>query len=111
MKKTNMSEDNLKMQKKCEKLWKNSPTWPQEPPKREGTIWTTVSALPCLAPTLESKKHQHYLRVLIQHAEGRGPPRIVTPSELARQRGGLWNEDILPKSSQSSFKIFPQTSQ
>ena len=57
MKKTNMSEDNPKMQKKCEKLRKNSPTWPQEPPKREGIICAAVSALPCLAPNLESKKH------------------------------------------------------
>ena len=55
--KTNMSEDNPKMRKKCEKLRKNSPTWPQEPPKREGIICAAVSALPCLAPNLESKKH------------------------------------------------------
>ena len=56
MTKTNMSEDTPKMQKKFENLRKNSPTWPQESPKREGTICAAVSALPCLAPNLDSKK-------------------------------------------------------
>ena len=43
--------------KNAEKMRKNSPTWPQEPPKREGNISSAVYALPCLAPNLESKKH------------------------------------------------------
>ena len=72
-----MSEDTPKMRKKCEKLRKISPTWPQDPPKREGIKNPTAYALPCLAPNLESKKTSHYLGVLFNTQRGGTPAHLI----------------------------------
>ena len=72
------------MRKKCRKLRKNSPTWPQEPPKREGIICAAVSALLCLALNLESKKALTLPKGSYLTRGGEGPPRVVTLRGSAR---------------------------
>ena len=44
-------------EKKCEKIAKQSPTWPQEPSQGRSRKLTTASALPYWAPNLDSMKH------------------------------------------------------
>ena len=79
-----MSEDTPKFWKKCEKLRKISPTWPQDPPKGRGSKISPACAMPCLAPNLEFKKTYHYLRWSCLTRGGVGPPRIVTLRGSAR---------------------------
>ena len=111
MKKTNMSEDTPKMWKKCEKLRKNSPTWPQEFPKRVWIIWSAVSALPCLASwtTIISP-----YEVLVYHAGGRTPAHCdasrISAGVLFRDSAPAFFKSVnaLPDSPPNSFKIHPK---
>ena len=71
---------------------KNRKKWRPRAPKRKNRNPSTGYANPS-RKELRSSAYARRPRELPSNTlRGRGPPRIVTPSELARQRGGPRNE-------------------
>ena len=91
---------------------KNGPTWPQEPPKGPYSKVPAVSALPCLAPNLESKELFKYSKGSIQPRWGgtlahcdasRGSAGVLTKEK--REKSGVNLPKSPSKPSQNNFLV------